>query len=74
MSQAPTAPPLAPPTAAMIAAAARSQYGVVLAPARAERLAGDVGAMLAAIERDAACLAFEDEPSAFLRALAETAR
>jgi DNA-binding transcriptional LysR family regulator len=66
--------PLAVPTATMIAEAARAHYGVALAPERAAVLAGDVAKMLAAVDRAAAQLAFEDEPSGFLRALREAAR
>ena len=66
--------PLAPATAAMVEAEAESQYGVTVPPDRAERLAGDVGKMLAAVDRAASRLAFEDEPSGFLRALREAGR
>ena len=66
--------PLSPPTAAMIQAEAAAQYGVLLPPDRADRLAGDVGRMLAAIDRAASQLAFEDEPAGFLLRLSETAR
>lgn len=66
--------PLAPPTAAMIEAEARAQYGVTVSPDRAGRLAGDVGGMLAAVDRAAARLVFEDEPSGFLRVLGQAGR
>jgi hypothetical protein len=58
----------------MIAAEARAHYGVALAPGRAEKLAIEVGGMIAAADRAASRLAFEDEPSAFPRAMREQAR
>jgi hypothetical protein len=69
-----TRPTLPPPAPETIAAEAACQYGVTLAPGRAAAIAGDVGRMLAAVERATPRLVFEDEPAQFPRLLRDLAR
>jgi hypothetical protein len=66
--------PPEPPSAEMIAAAARAHYGVAVSPERAGQVAGEVAKLIAAIDRAAARLAFEDEPALFARMLREQVR
>ena len=58
----------------LIVAEALAHYGVGIAPDRARQLADEVTRMLAAVDRAAGALAFEDEPARFTRQLRELGR
>jgi hypothetical protein len=61
-------PPLSAPGAETISGEAIAHYGITLSAERARKLAEEVGRMLAAVDRAAPALAFEDEPAGFQRA------